>query len=140
MNQKSSEMHKQIPANPPVMMAALILGLIGWIGLALLILLTVPTLGPRWLLFFLTTLAFSGPALPIAQYLHKRFPSKPATTSGVLVREAIMVGVYVDTLLWLQFGKVLNFALAVFIAVGLIAIELLIRWRERTTWTPPSEE
>ena len=73
-------------------------------------------------------------------YLHRRFPSKPTANAGVIVREAVWVGAYADILLWLQFGKVLNFALGIFIAVGLLAVELLVRLRERSRWTPPAIE
>lgn len=134
---EAANLRKQMPPAPWVMTAALILGGVGWVGLVLVFLLTLPTVGPRWLMFFLTTLALSGTALPVVQYLHRRFPSKPVPTGSVLVREALWVGVYADVLLWLQFGKALNFALAAFIAVGVIAIELIIRWREKNKWIPP---
>ena len=102
----------------------------------ILFLFTLPTLGPRWLLYFLVTLVSSGLALPVAYYLNKRFPSKPPASSAVLIREALWFGIYIDLILWLQFGKVLNFALALFIAIGLGAVELLVRVRERSQFTP----
>jgi len=139
MEDQADQLRKQLPPWHGVWITGLVMGLIGWIGLALLMLLTLPTLGPRWLMFFFTTFAFSGPALMVMHYIHRRFPSKPAATGGVLVREALWVGAYADVMLWLQFGRALNFALAAFIAVGVIAIELLIRWRERATWSPPVE-
>jgi hypothetical protein len=136
---QANQLRGQLPNFQMVLTTGLILGFVGWAGLALVFFLTVPTLGPRWLMFFLATLAFSGPALPVVHYLHKRFPSKPAATGSVLVREALWVGVYADVMLWLQFSKALNFALAAFIAAGLVAVELIIRWRERARWTPPME-
>jgi hypothetical protein len=136
---EDEQLRSQLPLMKPVLMVSLICGLTGWLGLALIVLFTVPTLGPRWLMFFLVTLAISGPALPVVHYLHRRFPSKPVATGSVLVREALWFGVYADILLWLQFGRALSFALSAFIAVGVIAIELIIRWRERTTWKPPAE-
>jgi hypothetical protein len=120
----------------PVFITSIILILLGAVGLGVLFIFTVPTLGPRWLMFFLVTLLFSGIALPIVYYLHKRFPSKPGVTQMILVREALWMGIYVDIILWLQFGKVLNPALAIFIAVGLILIEFLIRMRERSRFLP----
>lgn len=140
MEEKTTELHKDVFPAKNVALAGLILGLVGWLGLGLVFLLTLPTLGPRWLMFFLVTLAFSGPALPVVNYLNRRFPSKPAATGGVLVRQALWVGIYADTMLWLQFGRALNFALSAFIAVGLIVIELLILWRERTKWVPPEAD
>ncbi len=120
----------------PVFTASLILVLAAVAGLMALFIFTVPTLGPRWLLFFLVTMLASGLALPVAFYLHLRFPSKPPVSSRVIIREAAWCGVYADILLWLQFGKVLNYALAIFIAIGFIAVELLIRMREQSRFTP----
>lgn len=120
----------------PVFITSLILILLGGLGLGALFIFTVPTLGPRWLLFFLVTLLFSGLALPVVYYLHKRFPSNPPVTPAVLVREALWFGLYVDIILWLQFGKVLNPAIAIFIAIGLLIIELLIRMSERSRFSP----
>lgn len=134
---QADQIRRQLPPFTIVLTTGMLLGLVGWIGLFLVVILTVPTLGPRWLMYFLVTLAISGTFLPIMHYLHKRFPSKPAATSMVLVREALFFGVYADVLLWLQFGRALNFAEAAFIAMGLLVIEILIRWRERVTWTPP---
>jgi hypothetical protein len=116
----------------PVFVTSLILIGIGLVGLGVLFIFTVPTLGPRWLLYFLVTMLCSGISLPVIYYLHKRFPSNPRVTPVILVREALWFGVYVDIILWLQLGKVLNSALAIFIAVGLILIEFLIRMRERS--------
>jgi len=135
-----AELRRQLPSSTAVLTTAIILAVIGWAGLILLFILTVPTLGPRWLLYFFATLAFSGMALPLIHYLHKRFPSQPAATSVVMMREALLVGAFADTLLWLQLGKVLNFALGILIAVCLAAIELLLRVREKSQWTPPPAE
>jgi len=109
---------------------------IGVLGLILLFSLTLPTLGPRWLLYFLTTFAASGLFLPVAYFFHRRFPNDPPAETTVLVREALWFGAYCDFMLWLQLGNVLNLALAVFIAMGLVAIEFLIRMRERARWKP----
>lgn len=120
----------------PVFTTSIILVLAAVAGLMGLFLFTVPTLGPRWLLFFLVTMLASGLVLPVIYYLHLRFPSKPPVTSRVVFREAAWCGVYADVLLWLQFGKVLNYALAIFIAIGFIAVELLIRMREQSRFSP----
>jgi len=142
LSQTTPSNQDQSPRFAPILTTSLILFLLGVIGLAVLFVFTVPTLGPRWLLFFLVTLAGSGLALPVAYYFHKRFPSTPAAGAHVLVREALWFGLYIDLIIWLQFGKVLNFALAMFIGLGLIAIEILIRMREKSRFTPttPSDE
>lgn len=136
MEQEPGENSTQYYRFFPVFVTSLILIAIGLVGLGVLFIFTVPTLGPRWLLFFLVTTLFSGIALPVVYYLHKRFPSDPRVTPVILVREALWFGVYVDIILWLQLSKVLNSALAIFIAVGLILIEFLIRMRERSRFSP----
>lgn len=123
-----------------ILATSLLLVAVGGAGLALLFNLTVPTLGPRWLFFFLVTLAASGLALPVAYFFNIRFPSEPPAQAGVLLREAIFVGLYVDLALWLRFGKVLNFAIGVFVLAAFIFIELLLRWRERSRFAPAAED
>jgi len=130
----------QYPSFKPILITSLILLGVGAVGLFLLFSLTVPTLGPRWLLFFLTTLAFSGLALPGAYFINLRFPSNPPAGAIVLVREALWVGIFADLIIWLQFGKVLNFALGAFLLIGFAVIELILRLRERSRYSPGVDE
>ncbi len=106
---------------------ALILFIIGWGGLIALTISTMPTVGPRWLFFFLTVLAITGTMLPIVAFLNQRFPSTPPPTALVVVRQSLWFAVYGATLLWLQMGRVLNPALAILLAIGLALIEFLLR-------------
>ena len=125
--------------SPPVgsfIPAAVILGLAGWGGLVALVNYTSPTVGPRWLFFFLGVLALTGTLLPVFAFLNRRFPSSPPASSNMILREAILTGIYFPTLAWLQLGRVLTPALAVILALGLIAIEVLLRMRERSQWKP----
>ena len=123
-----------------ILITSILLFFVGALGLVLLFSLTVPTLGPRWLLFFLITLAGSGLALPGAYFLNLRFPSNPPAQGSVLVREALFFGLYVDLLVWLRFGKVLNFAIIIFLLVGFGLIEFLLRWLERSRFVAGNEE
>ncbi len=126
-------------SSPPVrnfMPAAIILALIGWGGLYALINFTYPTVGPRWLFFFLGVLAITGTTLPIIAFLNQRFQTDPPVSPGVIIREAIWFGIYFPTLAWLQLGRVLTPALVLLLAVGFFAIELLLRIRERSQWKP----
>lgn len=109
---------------------------IGWGSIVLLITFTVPTLGMRWLFFFFGVLALTGTAMPIIAFLNKRFPGKPPATVGVIVRQSLWVGAYFPALAWLQIGRVLTTGLAVVIALCIIAIEVALRLRERSQWTP----
>jgi len=124
---------------PPVssfLPTTIILVVLGWGGLFLLFQRTMPTVGPRWLFFFLWVLALTGTALPGVAFLNRRFPTVPSATPGIIIRESIWVGLYGATLAWLQLGRVLNLALAVLLASGFIAIEILVRLRERSQWEP----
>ena len=114
--------------------ASIFLFIIGWGGLAALIISTLPTVGPRWLFFFLCVLAITGTMMPITAFLNRRFPSTPPPTTIVVVRQALWFAVYVSTLIWLQMGRVLNPALAVLLALGLGLIEFLLRLSEKSQW------
>lgn len=116
--------------------AALFLAIVGWGGIGALVYFTLPTVGPRWLFFFLVVVALTGTTLPIAAYLNRRFPSTPPPTPAVILRQAIWVGIYGPVLIWLQIGRVLTPSLALVIAVGIAIIEGLLRLRERSQWMP----
>jgi hypothetical protein len=116
--------------------AGLLLAVVGWGGLALLILFVYPTVGPRWLFFFLLTLALCGTALPVIAYLHRRFPSEPPVDWDTILRQVIWVGAFGNLLAWLQLGRVLTLPLTFFLALGFFLIEFLLRLRERSRWQP----
>lgn len=126
----------QSPSVRSVLLAAILLGVIGWLGIIAVLLLTLPFVGPRWLFFFMSVLAVTGTVLPAVAFLNRRFPSTPTPTPGVIVRQAIWVGIYFPTLAWLQIGRVLTPALALLLAVGLVLIEWLLRLREKSQWNP----
>ena len=131
---------RQLPPFRPVLITSITLFGIGAVGLTLIFLLTLPTLGPRWLMFFFMPLVFSAIALPFAWLVNRRLSVRLPFTGPVLVREAVFFGMYIDLLIWLQFGKVLNFALAVFLFAGFAMVEILLRWRERSRFVAGSEE
>ncbi|HSM23798.1 MAG TPA: hypothetical protein VK856_02950 [Anaerolineaceae bacterium] len=124
---------------PAIIITSLVIALIGWIGLFFLLQYTQPFLGPRWLFFFLLTMAISGTALPLVYFLNLRFPSEPPANTSVIIRQALWFAIFVDLLAWLQLGRVLNSILIVVIALGIIAIENLIRLVERSHWQPSSD-
>ena len=127
------------PTFRPYILPTLTLTIIGWAGLYFLINLTLPTLAPRWAFFFLAPLALSGTALPIVYFFHRRFGAR-TPVPNVVTRQALWVGVYGATLSWLQLGRVANLSTTIGLALGLIAIETLLRVREKSQWTPPQIE
>lgn len=126
------------PAVRSFLLAALVLMVIGWGGLAYVVSNTEPSGGTRWAFFFTSVLGLTGIALPIVAYLNRRFPSVPPPSPAVIVRQAIWIGIYFPTLAWLRIGRVVNLSLALLLAAGLILIEFLLRLRERSQWKPES--
>ena len=118
------------------MPTTVILMILGWGGLFAILTYTTPSGGTRWAFFFAGVLALTGTALPAVAYLNQRFPSTPPPTPLVIIRQAILIGIYLPTLAWLRIGRVLSPALALLLAVGLILIEWLLRLRERSQWKP----
>ncbi|MFQ5924238.1 MAG: hypothetical protein ACE5M4_15485 [Anaerolineales bacterium] len=112
---------------------ALLLIAIGGTGLILLMATTLPTLGPRWLFFFLLTIAVTGTALPFVWLLHKRFGPAP---SAVLLRQALWVALFVSLCVWLLINRSLTLSLGLLLGVGFILVEWFLRLLERSVWRP----
>ena len=127
---------QKLPSFWSFLWISLVLCLIGWGGLIVVIFSTLPTLGPRWLFYFLLTLALSGTALPVAFFLNRRFPVDPPVDSSAVLREAMWFGVYGSLLAWLQRGHVLTSGLGMVLAFGIILVEFLLRLGERSQWLP----
>ena len=121
----------------PFIFPTILLLLAGWGGAAGLVFFTKPLVWNRWAFFALLFLALTGTALPILYFFHLRFPSDSPVGPRVIVRQAQWVGVYGLLLLWLRWGKFLTLWLTLGLAGGLLAIEWLIRLRERSRWQPP---
>ena len=117
-----------------LMIAAIILAAIGWLGLYLLLITTLPTVGPRWLFFFLWTIATTGTAIPFIWLLHRRFGSSQPARSSILLRQGLWVGLYATVCIWLQINRSLSIPLALLLVTGLAAIEWFLRLLERSTW------
>lgn len=115
--------------------AAFILSLAGGGGLAFVFLNTQPFLGPRWLLFFFTSLLACGVSLPLFTILQKRF-SKKGFSEGVLVREVLLFAIYIDVLLWLQLGRALNDLVMILLGMGFILLEIFLRISEKAVFNP----
>jgi hypothetical protein len=97
-----------------------------------------PTVWARWLFFFGWDLGLTGLAMPVAWFFNLRFPSTPPAEPYVIVRQAMWAGVFGATLIWLQKDRLASIWMAAGLALGLAAIEYLIRMRERSRWKPTS--
>lgn len=127
----------ETPSFRPFILPTLLLFFGGWGGVAALVFYTEPMVWMRWALFALLFLALTGTALPIIYFFHVRYPSDTPIGPRIIIRQAQWVGVYGLILLWLRQGDLLTLWLALGLAVGLLAIEWLIRLRERSRWRPP---
>lgn len=118
---------------------SIVLTILGLGGLLFIIRGTLPTLGPRWLFFFLGVIGLTGLSLPLIFFLNKRFPSNPPVEGMVILRQALWVGVFGSTVSWLQLGRVLTGGLALILAGVFVMIEFLLRLFERSRWNPKKE-
>jgi len=122
----------------PYLSSTISLFVLGWGAAAISIFTLTPTVWARWLLFFGGTLGLTGLAMPVIWFLNLRFPSEPLAGSTVIVRQAIWVGVYGVLLVWLQQARLVTLWIGLGLALGLVAIEYLIRMREKARWQPKS--
>ena len=126
------------PQSPSVIKfvpAAILLGGLGWTAVVWLFINAVPyAAGVRWLFFLFFFLAVSGSALPGVAFLNRRFPGRIPATQTVILRQSAWIGLYAAAIAWLQIGKLVTFATAALLAVGLLVLELVFRLREIGGW------
>lgn len=115
-----------------LMIAAVILAAVGWLGLIILINVTLPTVGPRWLFFFLWTSAVTGSTLPFIWLLHRRFTSHNPAPASTLLRQGLWAGLYAALCAWLQINRSLSLSLAIILAAGILTLEALLRVLDRS--------
>jgi hypothetical protein len=120
----------------PYLASTISLFILGWGAVVIAIIMLTPTVWARWLLFLGGTLGLTSLGLPIMWFLNLRFKSNPPAGAGVIVRQAIWVGVYGAVLIWLQQVRLVTIWSSLGLAAGLIAIEYLVRMREKARWQP----
>ncbi|MBN1966878.1 MAG: hypothetical protein JW910_19655 [Anaerolineae bacterium] len=116
-----------------VIIAAVLLMLIGWVGLYQLVTTTLPLAFARWLFFMLLFMAVTGTAIPFVRFLNLRFTPaiNPSPAGGVILRQSVWVGLFAVTCAWLQIPRVLNAPVAFFLGLSFVVIEVYLRLRER---------
>jgi len=122
-----------VPPFGKLFLISLILTFLGMGGLAFIIFTLQPTLGPRWLFFFFLTLAGSGLGLPFAYLIQRRVASK-YVPAKVLIREALLIGIFADLLAWLQIGRIASELVVLLLAAGLALLEFFLRLAEKATF------
>lgn len=129
----------RLPPFKSYLPVTIFLCLFGWGGLLIVLLNTLPTLGPRWLFFFFGVVALTGTAIPVSFFVNLRFPSTPPATSAIIIRQASWVGIYGGITAWLQLGRVLTPVIAGVLATAFIVIEVILRIRERSRFVPGAD-
>jgi hypothetical protein len=119
-----------------LVLAAIVMAVLGWLGLYMLTFATLPTVGPRWLFFFLWVLATTGTAIPFIWLLHRRFSTERQAPSSVLLRQSLWIGLFGSLCLWLQFNRTLTLSLAILLGVGFTVMEWFLGLVERSRWRP----
>ncbi len=137
MNNQQMPENRQSSNMPPdhagLLIAAVLMMLIGWLGLFQLISTTLPRIGGElWLFFGLLQIAVTGTAIPPIRFLNVRFTSlmDDVPPGGVIVRQSVWIGLFVVTCAWLQIPRALSLPLAVFVALVFIVVEIFLRTRE----------
>jgi len=130
------------PRNTPESMrvsavvAGVVLAVGSWAGLIWLVQNSLPTVPNRWAFYALLFLALTGSALPFTKFLNQTFNRRPVT-EVVLLRQAMWVGLYGTTCVWLLIPRLFSLPVAIILAIALLIIEGLLRLREGMQWQPP---
>lgn len=134
-NQHRMKYRSFLPPFGKFFITSLLLALIGGGGLIFIIFFTEPTLGPRWMFFFLLTLCAGGIALPFAYIIQRRL-AKQYVSANVLLREAILFAIFVDLLAWMQLGRIISNLIILILAGGFMMLEVFLRMAENATFKP----
>ncbi len=116
-----------------VLLAALLMFLAGWGGLAFLVVSTRPRIGGEiWLFFILLQIAVTGTAIPLVQLISQGLAPKndPVPLTGVVVRRSVWIGIIVVTCAWLSIPRYLSLPLLAAVILLFIVIEVFLRNRE----------
>lgn len=132
MAEKTLPIEKRPPDHTGMLMASVVMMFAGWGGLYYLVSTQIPRVGQRWMFFVLLYIAVSATVMPLLRYVNVRLTplTRAMPPSGVIVRQAVWVGLFVVTCAWLQIPRVLTVPTMFFVALALIVIELFLRSRE----------
>ena len=122
-----------LPPFGKILISSIFLTILGGGGLAFIFMFLKPTLGPRWMFFFFLLIIGAGVALPFCYLIQRRFASQ-VIPEKVLIREAILFGVFLTLVAWLQLGRILTNLTIVIISIGFVLLEMLLRMAEKATF------
>ena len=114
-------------------MAAIVMVIVGWGGLAHLVFNTRPRIGGEiWLFFILLQIAVTGSAIPIMRLVGQRLARKPdgGPQTGVTVRRSVWAGIITVTSAWLLIPRYLTLPILLGLVLLFLVIEIFLRNRE----------
>lgn len=132
MAEQTLKSEKRPPDHTGMLIAALVMMVGGWGGLYYLVTTQIPRIGQRWLFFVLLQIAVAATVMPLLRYVNVRLTpvTRSQPPSGVIVRQAVWVGLFVVSCAWLQIPRVLTIPIMFFLALAFVVIELFLRSRE----------
>ena len=116
-----------------VLLAALLMFIGGWGGLAYLVATTKPRIGGEiWLFFILLQIAVTGTAIPFVSWISQRLAPAQGEKllTGVVVRRSVWVGIIVVTCAWLMIPRYLSLPIVFVLVLLFLAVEVFLRNRE----------
>jgi hypothetical protein len=114
-----------------VLIAAGVMAGVGWVLLYQIVINAPPLALYRWLFFICLYLAVTGTVLPFVWLLNRRFGG--TVMGSTMLREGMWIGLYAVLISWFQMIRALNSAIAFFLALSFIVIEVFLRVRERSS-------
>lgn len=116
-----------------MLMAAVLMVIVGWGGLAQLIMTARPRIGGEiWLFFILLQIAVTGTAIPVVRCLSMRFKPAAAPLAGVIVRRSVWIGMMAAACAWLLIPRALSLSFVLILLLLFVVIEIFLRNREPT--------
>lgn len=124
----------------PFLLFSGIVSLTAWSGLGLILIYLPPTIGPRWLFFFFLFVAIASISLPLFLLINQRI--EHGRNHGIFpaIRESMELAFYVNLVIWLKFGRVLDTITAILVLFVIVAIEFFIRLFERSRFQPAEQD
>jgi len=116
-----------------VLLAALIMFVTGWGGLAVLVVNTRPRIGGEiWLFFILLQIAVTGAAIPIMRLVSQRLARKQedAPMTGLVLRRSVWAGIIAVTCAWLLIPRYLTLPIFLIVILLFVVIEIFLANRE----------
>ena len=116
-----------------LLLAALLLALVGWAGLAYLVGTTRPRIGGEiWLFFILLQIAITGTVIPPVRWLSQRLASGRGEMlpAGIVVRRSVWIGIIVVTCAWLLIPRYLSLPIVFILILLFLVVEIFLRNRE----------